>query len=186
MLRAIKNRIKLYFKLFKVKKVLAGYLGNGLYVYKDNGLKRTKRISFKYPTVHIFSGKKVKKYSACSIVFGPYTQKTVVLFDDIVVSFYKNKNWHKRFKNMEAYLPYCNYPKCEYLVFNDKKGYNIATRVAGQNIENDRETIFDLAKKLLKKFEGCLNKTEIYREHARLKDKLEKIFEDGTSQASTK
>lgn len=143
----IKKRIQEVLLLKSIFKELSRYLRNGRYSYKNGALKPIKK--FQLIPFRVFENKDKKgDYSECKIFFGGWSKKIVVIFDDIVLSFYKHKNYSLWFDNIQKYLPECTYPKCKYLLFDYTQKYNICSREPGKNIKDD-QLVFEMAKKIL-------------------------------------
>lgn len=128
------SKIKYGFSVLVYIRKAARHLENGLYRYDHGTIIKVNHFGIR-PFVFVFSFRKdaVRVYDECHIIFGGWSRKVIFIFTDIVLSFYKNRKKYLGVRNnMEKYLSLCNYPKCKYLSFDDKKRTIISSKEKGQ------------------------------------------------------
>ena len=114
------------------------FLKNGNYVFKNSKIKRV--LTKKKDTFCVNNNTDHSQYDRAVVHFGGWTKKVVVIFKDSVLSCYPEKNIYW-IKNIEKYLPECNYPKTNYLVIDEKQGYTSCERVKGPEIKGYKHVL---------------------------------------------
>ena len=139
-----------FFQALKQLPIISNWLDNGLYIYRENNLTKIQNpLSIRFPMIFIFSTKKGKRatYKKCSIRFGDWSKKVILLFDDKVVSFYKHEDSEKWLSNMKKYIDDCNYPRCKYFEIDEQKRISICSR---ENGHTSYQNLDFLAKEILR------------------------------------
>ena len=132
--------------LFDNKQIMAFFLESGLYTFSFNKIKETKK-RIKSVYIENVTDKYVLSKSA-KIIFGEWTEKTIVLFDNYVLSVYPELHlpW---VENIDKFVNEINYPKCDFFEINKKELFTVCS-VARGVISYDPKRILKVCSEILR------------------------------------
>lgn len=117
----LKDKITLYFKVYRYLLLLAPYFENGFYSLCKNGksfyIKKGAR-----PMFLLFCARKKDSVVSAARLLITYTERKFIFFaGDRCFAFYdKKSNWKKCFSNMQAFASKISYPVNTYIELNAK------------------------------------------------------------------